>query len=387
VGCAGIAAGFAAVNILFLDQFSELGGAQQCLLDLIPAVHARGWGAVCGVPGDGPLTSKLHELGSQVSPISCGPYASGRKSISDALRFAWQLPRLAGEISRLAEKARADVIYVNGPRVLPAASRAARGRWPLVFHCHSRPAVQYAIQLVSRALRRADADLIACSRFVAEPFAGSKLHVIYNGVKAGAPHHREPPPWRIGVIGRISPENGQAEFLQAARLLSERMPGLQFVMCGAPLFASSAARKYAASLTSLADGLPVEFLGWRKDVPAVLADLDVLVTPSIGDPGAPRVILEANAAGVPVVAFATGGIPELIVDGGTGFLVESQNPQALATCLEKLLRQPAKLHEASQRALDTWKLRFTVERYQQEILAVLEKITRASPTPVPPRGA
>jgi glycosyltransferase involved in cell wall biosynthesis len=387
VGCAGIAASIAAVNILFLDQFSDLGGAQQCLLDLIPAVHARGWRAFCGVPGDGPLTTKLRELGVEVSPISCGPYASDRKSVSDVLRFVRQLPQLVGEITQLAENARAELIYVNGPRVLPAASRAARDRWPLVFHCHSRPAGQYAIQLMSRALRRADAHLIACSQFVAEPFAGSKLHVIYNGVKTGALHSRQPPPWRIGVLGRISAENGQAEFLKAARLLSERVPGLQFVVCGAPLFASSTARKYAASLTSLAGGLPVEFLGWREEVAAVLADLDVLVTPSIGKPGAPRVILEAYAAGVPVVAFATGGIPELIADGETGFLVEAQDPQALAARLEELLRQPAKLQEASQRALAAWKTRFTVERYQQEILAVLEKITRASPTPAPPRAA
>ena len=221
MGRAGIAPSIAAVNILFLDQFSDLGGAQQCLLDLIPAVHARGWRAFCGVPGEGPFTAKLRELGTEVSPISCGPYASGRKSVGDALRFARQQPRLTGEITQLAESARADLIYVNGPRVLPAAARAARGRWPLVFHCHSRPAGQYALKLVARALRQADADLIACSRFVAEPFQSGKVHVIYNGVTAGAPHRRQPPPWRIGMIGRTSAENGQAEFLQAARLLSQ----------------------------------------------------------------------------------------------------------------------------------------------------------------------
>ena len=387
MGCAGIAPGFAVVNILFLDQFSDLGGAQQCLLDLIPAVRARGWQAFCGVPGDGPFTAKLRELGVEVSPISCGPYASGRKSLRDVWRFARQLPRLAGEITQLAESARADLIYVNGPRVLPAAARAAGGRWPLVYHCHSRPAGQYAISLVARALRRADADVIACSRFAAEPFAGSNVHVVYNGVSAGKPRHRQTPPWRIGVIGRISPENGQAEFLQAARMLSERVPGLHFVVCGAPLFANSAARKYAAGLSPLASGLPVEFLGWRDDVSAVLADLDVLVTPSIGNPGAPRVILEAFAAGVPVVAFACGGIPELVADGETGFLIKPQNPHALATRLEELLRHPASLHEAARRALAIWKLRFTVERYQQEIVAVLETLTRVSPTPVQPPAA
>jgi hypothetical protein len=64
--------------------------------------------------------------------------------MADGWRFAQQVPRLTGEITRLAEDTLTDLIYVNGPRVLPAASSAARGRWPVVFHCHSRPAGQYA---------------------------------------------------------------------------------------------------------------------------------------------------------------------------------------------------------------------------------------------------
>ena len=85
-----------------------------------------------------------------------------------------------------------------------------------------------------------------------------------------------------------------------------------------------------------------------------------------------------------MVALACGGIPELVADGDTGFLVEPQNPQALAARLEELLQRPATLREAAQRALAAWKLRFTVERYQQEIMATL---TRVSPTPARPPAA
>ena len=90
------------MNILFLDQFSDLGGAQRCLLDLLPAVRERGWRAHVAAPGDGELRGRAVALGAEFHPIRCGPYESGNKSMGDFARFAAELPRLAREIARLA---------------------------------------------------------------------------------------------------------------------------------------------------------------------------------------------------------------------------------------------------------------------------------------------
>src|SRR5260370_15127689 len=98
------------MDILFLDQFSELGGAQQCLLDLLPAVVARGWKAVVAAPGNGLLGDRTREFGAQFHCIECGPFGAGRKSLRDGWRFVRQAPRLAREIARLP----ADLVYVNG---------------------------------------------------------------------------------------------------------------------------------------------------------------------------------------------------------------------------------------------------------------------------------
>src|SRR5258707_2852796 len=104
------------MNILFLDQFSDLGGAQRCLLDLLPALRERGWRAHVAAPGDGELRARSISLGAEFHPIRCGPYGSGYKSVADLARFAAELPGLAREIARLARMAGGGIVYVDWPR-------------------------------------------------------------------------------------------------------------------------------------------------------------------------------------------------------------------------------------------------------------------------------
>src|SRR6185369_6063410 len=100
------------MRVLILDQFSDPGGAQQCLLDLLPALRERGWQALVGLPGEGELFGRIAALGFETEHIDCGPYASGHKSGSDLMRFAKGTPRLAGQIRRLAKRMDAELIYV-----------------------------------------------------------------------------------------------------------------------------------------------------------------------------------------------------------------------------------------------------------------------------------
>jgi glycosyltransferase involved in cell wall biosynthesis len=326
------------MNILFLDQFREPGGAQLCLRDLLPAVEARGWQAKVATPG---------EDGFQL-----GPFHSGRKSVSDALRFARQMPALR----RWIEQTPADVIYVNGPRLLPAVPE---GR-PVIFHCHSFLDKPYSVWLAQHAIRRTRATVIGACRFVLQPLEAADAHVVYNGVRQSPPRvaGRE---FRIGMIGRIVPQKGQAEFVRAAR----GVPGCRFVICGAPLFGNEA---YLEEVRALADGLPIEFLEWQDDPGAVLAGLSLLVVPSTVPEASSRVILEAFSAGVPVLASAIGGIPELIEHNRTGFLIESLEKQ-----MRELAAQPKLLAEVAANACEEWRSRFTLEEYQRRILKIVER--------------
>ena len=365
------------MNVLFVDQFSDLGGAQQCLLDLAPAIQAEGWKMTCAVPGTGSLVTRLGELGITVSTLPMTVLTSGRKHPLDFLRFSLDAPKLARDIGHLAAEFRADLIYVNGPRVLPTAAWVARrtGR-PMVFHCHNYLGQRPPAILAGRSLQFARARVIACCRYVARPLwpfiDPGRMHVIYNGsaqtVGAGS---AQSSPRRIGMIGRVSPEKGQVEFVQAVRLLTRKHTDCSFLICGAPLFSDRAAEQYFERVRESARDLPVEFSGWQQDVSSTLAQLDMLVVPSLREPGAPRVVLEAFAARVPVVAFVSGGIPEIVINNATGFLVEPPTADALAAKLEALLHAPGELRAVAGRAYETWKEKFTLERYRREVLAVM----------------
>ncbi len=104
---------------------------------------------------------------------------------------------------------------------------------------------------------------------------------------------------------------------------------------------------------------------------AILARLDVLVVPSLREPGAPRVVIEAFAARVPVVAFVSGGIPEIVLHGKTGFLIEPPTAEALGAKLRALLDDPDASRAAADRAQEAWKEQFTLEHYQREVLEVI----------------
>ena len=367
------------MNILFLDQFSDLGGAQRCLVELLPAVRDRGWKAHVAAPGDGALRDEAIALGATYRPIHSGPYESGGKSISDVFRFARELPRLAREIAALATDCRAAIIYVNGPRLLPAASLGLPAGRPMVFHCHSYLRHRYASALAGISLASARATVIASCRFVSEPLRPYvDSTIIYNGVTGVA--DLEPARSsvnRIGVLGRISPEKGQLDFLKAARLLP---PHYQYVIGGAPLFSNPAALSYFEQVRAQADGLPVEFLGWRDDVSAVLSTLDLLVVPSAPGEATTRVILEAFAAGVPVVATSSGGIPEIVSDGETGFLTPPCDPVRLAARIRDAAANPEALERIATNARRTVRERFTLSQYQQRVISILERVGSSART-------
>ena len=366
------------MNLLFLDQFSDLGGAQKNLLELLPAVRAEGWHALVGLPGEGELFQRVRALGFEAERIDCGPYGSGRKSAADLGRFLAGTPQLAAQMRRLAQRVDADLVYLNGPRLLPAAALAGFGR-PVLFHSHSYLGPGAVRRLAGIALRRLDAWLVGQCEFVAAPWRPfvrpDRVSVIFNGV-TGPPHASPRAPTaapRVGCIGRIAPEKGQREFVAAAKQIHQRASAAAASRSterpSSPTPPPHATRRRCAPTPQ---GLPLEFAGWVDDIYACLAQLDLLLVPSSGHEATTRVILEAFAAGVPVIAFPSGGIPEVIEDGshrptrnhprGDGANAPSTSSPAT----------PAACTPIAQAAHNTWKQRFTLERYHHQILQAIE---------------
>lgn len=151
----------------------------------------------------------------------------------------------------------------------------------------------------------------------------------------------------VGLVARLVPIKGVDLFLRAAALLRECIPEVRFVIAG------DGPEREALEGEAAALGLDgaLRFLGWRHDLPALYADLDLLALSSRNE-GTPVSLLEAMAAGVPVVAAAVGGVPDLVQDRVTGRLTPAGDAGALASAMAEVLadRRAAAAYAAAARA-------------------------------------
>ena len=366
------------MNILFADQFGDLGGAQLCMLDLMPAIVEEGWRVFAAVPS-GPFAERLRRLGAKVIELEAGTYHSGSKTASDAVRYIRNLPRLAAALNSLQRSHEADVVYVNGPRLMPAVA-LARALRPVLFHSHSQPPAGLSRKLVGIAIRQCRATVVPVSRHVAGCWtrytAADRLQIIPNGVADLRLPVANRDALRIGIIGRIAPQKGIIEFIHAARILISEMPGCSFVICGEPRPEDA---RYASFVRTSAAGLPVQFLGYRDDIAGVMAGLSVLVVAS-REEAFGRTVIEGFSAGVPVVAFPTGGVPESIEDNHTGFLVPAPTAEALASKLAAVLKQPQILAAVAEKAREKWRSQYDVNRYRRRVIDLLTRVAAAGST-------
>jgi glycosyltransferase involved in cell wall biosynthesis len=264
--------------------------------------------------------------------------------------------------------------------MLAAAALGRIGR-PLIYHAHWMPPQASASSLARLALRWSGASVIVSSklaaRWLGESVNPDRVFAVYNGVASGSAGLRSMPPRprdqieRIAVLGRISTEKGQLEFARAARIVSEQIRGLHFIVCGSPMFSDDS---YLARVRAEANGT-VQFQAWTENVPEFLAGIDLLAVPSVND-NVPRVILEAFAARVPVVAFSSGAIPELVEHGKTGLLLRETTAEALAQAILAAVASPDPLQDIADRAFKRWQERYTLPRFQSEICDAVETVVR-----------
>lgn len=268
-----------------------------------------------------------------------------------ALRFLATSPRAVEALLRHVRRWRPDVVHVigAGPPSAYLAALHARLRAPLVFTAQGeltfdahRVFERSATLLAGlrRMLRHADA-VTACSEFVMRDLEsleeiGAPSYVIPNGVEpadfASATPETQWEPYVLAV-GRLVPQKGFDILLDA--FASEQLEGLNLVVAGDG-FERESLEAHAATLGL---GPRVRFVGSvdRARVSALLHGACAFALPSRGEPFG-IALLEAMAAGVPSVAAATGGIPELVRDRENALLVEPENPTALAEALARVVR-------------------------------------------------
>jgi glycosyltransferase involved in cell wall biosynthesis len=141
----------------------------------------------------------------------------------------------------------------------------------------------------------------------------------------------------VGIVARLVPIKAHETFLEAAATLAAEVPGSHFLVVGD----GERRQELVALADRLGLGARVHFLGWRRDLDRVYADLDLVVLTSRNE-GSPVSLIEAMAAARPVVATRVGGVPDLVEDGVTGCLAVPGDASALARDMEALLVDPTR---------------------------------------------
>jgi L-malate glycosyltransferase len=208
--------------------------------------------------------------------------------------------------------------------------------------------------LARQVTKRVASGLIGVSREIAsllrKQFPGLNVVCIPNGIQCDAVAELPEPDaarealglgaqaFVVGSVGRLTPVKGVEYLLQAVSLIvhERTIPSLQVVVVG--MGPSRAALEELVQRLNISER--VRFLGERHDVPDLLRLFDIFVLPSLHE-GIPMALLEALAAGCPVVASAVGGVLEVVREGQDGMLVPSKNPRAIADAIQALYTSQA----------------------------------------------
>jgi len=169
----------------------------------------------------------------------------------------------------------------------------------------------------------------------------------------------------FGTVARMSPAKGHIHLIRAFARVKQQIPSAHLVFVGDGRLRNQLEAQAAKTAPE-----SIHFLGRRDDVPELLRAMDVYVHPSIGSEGLPRALLEAMIAGVPCIGAAVGGIPEIITNNETGFLVPPKNDGALA----KAVIKSAKMSEAKRDNLVEKAKQRVRDLYTHEI--VIKKLQR-----------
>ena len=200
-----------------------------------------------------------------------------------------------------------------------------------------------------------------------ERIAAAKTVVIYNGVDDLASRPAEPAPSETTrpepgrptavCIASLRPKKGHAHLLEAFRQVVARVPAARLLIVGeGPL--RDELRRLAARLGL--DGTAV-FTGYRPDVADLLRAADLFVLAS-REEGMPNALLEAMSAGLPSVVTNVGGVPEVVEEGRTGYLVPPADPAAMAQRLATLLEDPQLRSRMGVEARLRFEASFTLQR-------------------------
>ena len=293
-------------------------------------------------------------------------------------------------IARLARQFRADKVQLVHTHHLGQLLYGGIAGWLAGAKIVHTEHELYSLERIrSQRLLRVLSAMTDAVTAVAEPVAEflrvqvgiprGKVRTILNGVdiprfRSAHPINRSALGWRdenvvIGCVARLEPEKGHAILLDAFRRVHARRPHARLLLIG------GGSERQRLEILSSNFGLngSVQFLGSRADIPELLAACDLVTLASVQE-GLPMALLEAMAAGKPVVATKVGIVPELVQGGQTGLLVPPGDAELLAEALDTLVTDQIKGQRLAAAALELVKINYSFDRTLQQYKALYDSV-------------
>ncbi|MDD4019032.1 MAG: glycosyltransferase family 4 protein [Kiritimatiellae bacterium] len=377
------------MTVLWIDLLSEMGGAQHSLYEVCTTLHQKGVDVVAAVPY-GPLYERLKSAGIKVFPVSA---VRARKHGWGFFVTAAKLMRAPGTVLQIIRAVKPDIVHTNSLPAFLAASRTQTAI-PVIWHVRD----MRLPELIAREAAKKAARIIAVSEAVDEylvdilsPRILGRIRVIRNGIdasrfavtdKATARTRVGLPPSApvIGMIAHLVPWKRHDAFIEAAAAIHRQRPDAHFVVAGRDLFHEHSRLSSELKEQVAQAGLTPCF-HWIRDLDSseeILPAFDVLLHPALREPFG-RVLCEAMAAGVPIVAAESGGSASLITQHVSGILVRDGDSQQMAEQALALLANPARAAELAAAGRSLVQAQYTTsrvcEQLEKEYRALLTSLT------------
>jgi glycosyltransferase involved in cell wall biosynthesis len=343
------------VRILYLANSGQIGGGNRSLMMLWAGLRKRGIDVLAVCPNSGPMVDacKKEQIPCEIVEYS---QIDLRRPLSSWLSHQkWR---------RVLQALKPDLIHVNDPYGARSIALAAwQAHLPVVCHIQFPPSLD-SISWLFRALPKPNWFII--NSWAVEREIGKQLKarcpesgqtVIYNAIDLAEftsqknAAHTTP---RVGIVANLLPVKGHTDFLCMARELNKREIEAEYWIIGEDIYKTGFKNTLIQQAANLGIRTQVKFLGFCSNVAQVLGFLDIIVSCSLQEPFGISLI-EAMACQKPVVGTRVGGIPEVIEDGVTGFLVSPQAPIELADAVGRLVLDPElrkRMGEAGRRRVE-----------------------------------
>ncbi len=382
------------MRILVCTHTGAWSGAEAALTRLLEILRDEHHLAVA-CPEDGPFATEMDRAGFQRFSVPAVELSFRLDPIKTPRGLA-QLTVAGLALARAARRFRPDVVYASTVRAGLIGAIAARFRVPpLVVHVHDNLPSGRLGRPVRSTIARSASQVVAVSDYTAHRFnEGLPRPVavrVYNGIDQVRfdPDRVPPAPIReelgispmaplLGQVAQITPWKGQDTAIRALAELRRDGLDAHLVLAGQIMFAGRHVRYdnhgYLRSLYRLTDELSVgdavHYVGHRKDVPAVLRALDLLLLPSWDEPFG-LVVTESMAMGTPTLVSDVGGASEILDQGVTGRFLPPKQPGLWAAAARELLGDRKALRLMGERARGV-AADFGDETHAREMLTVFE---------------